>query len=787
VVCASGCTVPRRSIGQQCEIDSDCQAPLVCGFGRCRRACDVDRDCVPPAYCVVDPETGLGSCALDDELRCALDSDCAEGLVCRLGTCTTACADDRDCPPGTRCNRTQGETPFCEAAASKGCLYDGDCPDGLVCGADRRCRYECFLSSECAGGGRCVDNRCVVPDGGTTPAVDAGPARCRSDAQCDDGTFCNGAERCRPGAVGADDFGCAPPDGPACPADTTCDEAIDGCVSACDQDGDGHARPGACGGDDCDDADGSVHPGVPDDCNYRDDDCDGMEDEDVDRSSDPRHCGLCGNDCAAPNATGRCVDSVCVLEACLPGYADLDGRRTNGCEHLCDPAAPDPCNGADDDCDGAIDEDPPTDSCSTVNATPSCVEGACALTCDDGFEDCNGDVRDGCEADFGEPRTCGSCNARCGAALACTPSGCESAAVRAIAAGGRTCCALRDHGRLACWGENVASSFGGGPYGLHGAPRAGAAGPFEAVALGLRGGMASGCALDASGAVWCWGSNEYGQAGVDPASSTLVSAPSIVSGASSAQAVGVGAFHVCALTAAGTVQCWGNDTAGELGQGSASSEPQPLPQDVPGLSGVVGLGVGRAHTCAVVAGGEVRCWGDNQSDQSGATCGRECVSPTAIAGLTGAVEVAAGSFFSCARLGTGEVFCWGNNGYGQLGAGIPDLTSTTPVAVSGIDDAVQLALGGNFACALSSGGGVSCWGEDRAGQLGDGTVGGERDVPAPVVGLPTGVVEIAAGWEHACARTTDGEVWCWGRGADGQLGDEGFDRSATPVRARYLP
>ncbi|HJL14316.1 MAG TPA: hypothetical protein RMH99_01600 [Sandaracinaceae bacterium LLY-WYZ-13_1] len=778
------CTGSRATLGQQCTINTDCQAPLICGFGRCRRACDVDRDCVPPAYCLVSPEIEVGTCALEDELRCALDSDCPEDTVCRLGTCTTECEEDRDCGPGLRCNRTDADAPFCEHPEPEGCLYDSDCPDGLVCGEDRRCRYECFQSSECAGGARCVDNRCVVPDGGVP--VDAGPALCRSDAQCADGTFCNGAERCAPGAADADDFGCAPPDGPACPADTTCDEDLDGCVSDCDGDGDGFAGP-SCGGDDCDDADPTVNPGALDDCNYRDDDCDGREDEDVDRTRDPRHCGFCGNTCAVPNGTGSCVDGACVLDGCLEGYEDVDGDRRNGCEHLCDPSGPDPCNGGDDDCDGSIDEDPAADSCSTVHATPSCDAGACVLSCEPDFEDCNGDARDGCEADLTSPATCGGCATRCGAALACTPSGCETAGLVGLAASGWATCALRDTGQLACWGDNRSWAFGAGSFGVFGSPVAGASGPFDVVRLGLRGGSATSCALDAAGAVSCWGPNEDGEAGVDPATSTLLMSPSPLTGADPAVELEVGARHACLRTATDTVQCWGDNSDGELGQGTETFDPEPVPLDVPGLTGVTALGVGRAHTCVVIAG-EVRCWGDDQRDQSGgAACGRYCLSPTAVTGLTGVVEVAAGSFHTCARLSTGAVWCWGSNSDGELGAGLAASGSATPVEVTGITNAVQLALGDDFACARLADGTVECWGGNGRGQLGDGTASGSSDVPSPVVGLPSGVVELVAGWHHACVRTSADEVWCWGAGSEGQLGDGAFSRSGTPVRVRDLP
>lgn len=780
---AAGCTSAGRSLGAQCNINSDCQDPLVCELTRCRRACDVDRDCVPPAYCILGSETGIGSCALEDELRCALDSDCPTGNVCRLGTCTVECVEDRDCPPGAFCNTDDGD-PFCERPEPTGCLYDSECPAPLVCGPDRRCRFECFQSSECAGGLLCVDNVCASPDAGS---ADAGPVTtCGSDAQCSDGVFCNGMELCRPGLAGSDDFGCAPPTAPACPADTMCDEGLAGCVSDCDRDGDGFARPGRCGGDDCADDDPTINPGRLDDCNYRDDDCDGLEDEDVDLGTDVRHCGFCDNGCAVPNGVGRCVSAVCELDTCFSGFADLDGVRSNGCEHICDPMAVDACNGADEDCDGSVDEDPATMSCSTTNAVPSCVAGACSLSCAGGFDDCNSDVRDGCEADLSSVSSCGGCGVRCGAALDCLGAGCESANVVGLTAGRFSSCLLWDNGRLACWGQNTGVSFGAGPVGSFGEPIAAATGPFDFARLSAGAADAYGCGIDAAGAISCWGRNDDGQAGVDPMLSTLVLTPTPLMGAMPSDQLDLGFSHGCAITLTDTVQCWGDNGSGELGQGTRTFDPEPIPLAVPGLSGVSALEVGLDHTCAV-AGSELRCWGDNQLGESGGTaCGSRCESPTLVAGIVGPSQLALGTRFTCVRNTAGEVWCFGSNFDGQLGAGLASGRFDAPVQVTGVTTAAQVVAGDEFACARLTDGSVQCWGDDRFAQLGDGTSGGSRNVPAPVMGLPP-VVDLTAGHRHACARTATNEVWCWGEGGDGQLGDGMFSRSAVPTRVRGVP
>jgi alpha-tubulin suppressor-like RCC1 family protein len=141
-------------------------------------------------------------------------------------------------------------------------------------------------------------------------------------------------------------------------------------------------------------------------------------------------------------------------------------------------------------------------------------------------------------------------------------------------------------------------------------------------------------------------------------------------------ALAAGEFHTCAVLADGTVRCWGENTFGQLGDGTTDNT-RPLPVPVSGLStAAVGLAAGRDHTCAVLADGSGRCWGGNAFGQigDGTTTGR--VLPMAVNGLTNAVAIAAGGDHTCARLADGSVRCWGSNISGQLGDG-----DTSPDAV----------------------------------------------------------------------------------------------------------
>jgi alpha-tubulin suppressor-like RCC1 family protein len=225
------------------------------------------------------------------------------------------------------------------------------------------------------------------------------------------------------------------------------------------------------------------------------------------------------------------------------------------------------------------------------------------------------------------------------------------------------------------------------------------------------------------------------------------------------RAIAAGWDHMCALTAAGGVQCWGDNWIGQLGDGAKESvrnEPAP----VIGLdSGVQAITAGRGHTCALTAAGGVQCWGDNKGGQLGNGTQTDSPQPVAVVGLdTGVRAVAAGLGLTCALTDGGGVKCWGAT---LVGDGTRDLRST-PVDVVGLGSGVQAITAGDWhVCALTEQGAVKCWGDNQKGQLGDGSTE-ERLLPVAVTGLQNGVQQIDAGRYATCALMISGEVRCWG-------------------------
>jgi alpha-tubulin suppressor-like RCC1 family protein len=340
-----------------------------------------------------------------------------------------------------------------------------------------------------------------------------------------------------------------------------------------------------------------------------------------------------------------------------------------------------------------------------------------------------------------------------------------------VAAGYFHSCTLRPNGNVLCWGNNNVGQLGNGT--IVSSNTLGLVfGVSDAVALAA--GKGHTCALQASGGVLCWGHNGYSQLG--KSSSVYVSTtPVVVEGISNAITVAAGEDHSCALKAGGSVRCWGWNDHGQLGNGSTVSSYLVVP--VNGLSDVVALAAGGSHTCAVQASGSVRCWGHNNHGQLGNGSTVDSTTPVAVTGVSDAVALAVGYTHTCALLTSGSVQCWGDNSGGALGNGNVTFTAVvSPVTVVDMKDAVAITAGEWLTCALHSDNSVSCWGSNIRGQLGDSFREAHASSPVKVTGL-NGVVALGTATEHTCALLKSGDLRCWGWNVTGQLGDgTHFDR-----------
>jgi cysteine-rich repeat protein len=287
------------------------------------------------------------------------------------------------------------------------------------------------------------------------------------------------------------------------------------------------------------------------------------------------------------------------------------------------------------------------------------------------------------------------------------------------------------------------------------------------------------CVLMTTGGVKCWGRNDKGQLGDGTGSDSSV--PVDVSGLSSGVvSLCSGEKHTCAVLAGGGVKCWGLNDKGQLGDGTTTDRASPV--NVSGMSsGIAVVEGGGKHTCAVTAAGAVKCWGLNDRGQVGDATTTDRLTPVDVSGVSsGAAGVSCGDKHTCAVFSAGGVKCWGLNDKGQVG----DATTTdrlTPVDVSGLTTgAAGVSCGEKHSCALLTAGGESCWGLNDVGQLGDGTTT-DSLTPIAVTGLASSAVDAACGYGHTCAVLDTGGIVCWGNNNRSQLGDGTNTDRSVPV------
>ena len=244
----------------------------------------------------------------------------------------------------------------------------------------------------------------------------------------------------------------------------------------------------------------------------------------------------------------------------------------------------------------------------------------------------------------------------------------------------------------------------------------------------------------------------------------------LVSGLSDAVSVSAGDGFACAARTSGEVMCWGNNSDDALGNGLMTGSTMPVSVANLDPSSSAATALNAYFACAVTPSNSLECWGDDSSGQLGdgmKTAPRP--TPAPVVGLpAGAVSVSAGgvgnSAFACTRsISPAPLYCWGVNGSGQLGNGT-NTPSSSPVKVVGFTNTIAaISAGTSFACALTSIHGVACWGDDSAGQLGNGMTMGGSGVTRPVnvVGLGQATA-VSSGRLASRAPSSNGAPSGWG-------------------------
>ncbi len=322
--------------------------------------------------------------------------------------------------------------------------------------------------------------------------------------------------------------------------------------------------------------------------------------------------------------------------------------------------------------------------------------------------------------------------------------------VTAVAAGALHSLALLANGTAVAWGDNEFGQLGDGSTAIASVPVpvSGLTG-VKAIAAGEDHSLA----LLGNGTVMAWGDNEDGQLGDGNHQESEV--PVAVKGLTGVKAIAAGGNHSLALMSNGSVMAWGDNEAGELGSGGTKSSDVPVA--VKGLSRVSAISAGGEFSLALLSNGTVEGWGSNESGQIGTGTeekeegeGQRSDVPIGVEGLTGVTAIAAGSDHALALVGGGTVMAWGEDNFGELGNGKTAAREPRPAAVGGLSGVVAISAGGQDSEALLSGGSVMTWGTNHFGQLGDGTSGSPSDVPVLVSAIGK-VASISAGGFHMLA------------------------------------
>ena len=359
----------------------------------------------------------------------------------------------------------------------------------------------------------------------------------------------------------------------------------------------------------------------------------------------------------------------------------------------------------------------------------------------------------------------------------------------AVSAGTNHAIALMKDGTILAWGDNSSGQLGDGtttqrltPVAVSGLPSV-ATTPAVSVAVG----RAHSVVLLQDGSVWGWGDNSAGQLGDGTLrANSLVPTRATLTG--TATAISAGSNNTMAIVGGTPVSVWswGENGDGQLGNDTRTKSLSPVQvQGITAAGSVVMVATGTAFSMALKADGSVWAWGNNLNGQFGNGTKSLSSLPVQVNSITDATAIGAGDAHSLAALSGGNISGWGANDYGQLGTGLFTEQSSVPSPASAVSGAVHVAGGLNHSVALTIGGQVYTWGDNYFGQLGTGTTT-ISSLPLPVTAL-SGITAVAAGDNHSVALKSDGTVLTWGDNAFGQLGNGDTAFSTSPVKVnKYI-
>ncbi len=297
-----------------------------------------------------------------------------------------------------------------------------------------------------------------------------------------------------------------------------------------------------------------------------------------------------------------------------------------------------------------------------------------------------------------------------------------------------------------------------------------------AVITGADIGEQHSCAVTAANEIYCWGRNGNGDLGIGTNANSLT--PVRVVGSQTWASVSLTEWSTCGLTTAGVAYCWGRNDAGQLGENFSVSESN-VPVAVLGGHTFASISVGRQYACGLEASGDAYCWGLNGSGQLGDGTFTNRGTPTLVGGSHNWASISAGADVTCGVEVGGAGYCWGYNVFSATGIGANTGSQPNPTVVNGSHTWASISSGAGNTCGVTTAGAGYCWGDNVAGQLGDGT-NTTSSSPVLVSGSYTWA-QIEPGGGVSCGRTTANVIRCWGANGVNALGDGTTTNSNVPV------
>ncbi len=339
-----------------------------------------------------------------------------------------------------------------------------------------------------------------------------------------------------------------------------------------------------------------------------------------------------------------------------------------------------------------------------------------------------------------------------------------------ISIGVYTACVVLDTGVLKCWGQNIDSNLLDGSSQNRPSPIIVDTGnTYKSVAVGEK----TICGIRSNDKLFCWGNNTWGTVG-DGTWNNVKSSATAVDPANDYSKISLHNRTACAITTTGVLKCWGKNTSGQIGDGSTGSTA-PIPTTIDSGTTYIEVATGYDHSCGITSTNELKCWGDNSYGQLGDGTQISKTTPTLIASGTSFIKIAVSYDKTCAISSLNAVLCWGYNLNGSY------TYSLTPTAWDNSTTYQEVTVQSANICGRTNTNQIRCSGGNSHGQLGNGNMSGLTSASPATVSTPQLATAIASGTSLNCAITVSGGVHCWGQNFNGTLGTGKFSYNLSPV------